>query len=513
MHTEQGSMMISAKNIVNFRVWAWSESVDSEVLIRSVQQDLVTLSFNDHPDVPEFTVNLSATVHQSPLGFIRLTTPVTEGGVQFPVEVTVGDRLVIQWKGQRKSYEGEVAAISESVFEVQFFNEKWQKTTYKFDVFKCTDDEGNSVKFIYLIIAPKKAKTDSEGVSGETAALPPVDDHLKASFGAIDDSQIPEDRLTVSIMSIRGMVVHHVDFAESMIIPEQPDLDQDATGAERILFQERPGFLRKPIIVTDRRLIFPRIGEVKYTDVSRINWINDTKFVISEKSGREVPVEVRSQPLGTAFMLALQIAAKEAWGNPNSWSPLLAPNQPVWVNAMSPWLSASAILATAYRISKSRLFPNQDIEPKGFAPKPGEQFYWEGFLNLFHPASNHGEWVAGYGGVQVRFAHGISIHLGGAAGNARQPEGLTDTGMGVLYVSNKRIVFVGGNNDFPQLGSDEFIDIPLERISVTSEFAWLIIKTSYRGAHRPLYFHNENGPWRPIEAAHILEYLLAAARG
>jgi hypothetical protein len=86
--------------------------------------------------------------------------------------------------------------------------------------------------------------------------------------------------------------------------------------------------------------------------------------------------------------------------------------------------------------------PLVPIHPAGIVSRPGETFYLETKANWSEYHSER-RYTGGYGGVSVRIAKGLSVHSGSTRGRSQAVRVVSKT-PGVVYLSDKRIVFLGG---------------------------------------------------------------------
>jgi hypothetical protein len=96
------------------------------------------------------------------------------------------------------------------------------------------------------------------------------------------------------------------------------------------------------------------------------------------------------------------------------------------------------------------------ITVAGLLPHKSELFYLSTESNVAAIAEHHhAEYVGGYSGVSVRLMRGLSVRSGSSRGKKVDRTSVDVDDYGTLYLSNQRVVFVGGRKT---------VDIPFSRL-------------------------------------------------
>lgn len=96
----------------------------------------------------------------------------------------------------------------------------------------------------------------------------------------------------------------------------------------------------------------------------------------------------------------------------------------------------------AMALQQALLNPLSPILSTGLVTKPGETCYWRSdatMLTMHH----HREYEGGYGGTSIRVMKGVSIRSGSSRGTSVDHPSLDSDGLGTLYLTTQRFVFVG----------------------------------------------------------------------
>ena len=102
------------------------------------------------------------------------------------------------------------------------------------------------------------------------------------------------------------------------------------------------------------------------------------------------------------------------------------------------------------------------ISVSGVMLHKGETFYLEARGADAIAEHHHAEYVGGYAGVSMRVARGLSVHTGSSRGKREDRVTLDVDDSGTLYLSNQRVLFVGGRKT---------VDIPFSRFVGVEAFA------------------------------------------
>jgi hypothetical protein len=139
------------------------------------------------------------------------------------------------------------------------------------------------------------------------------------------------------------------------------------------------------------------------------------------------------------------------------------------------------------------------IQTTGFLPEEGESVHWACPAALYEEKVIRRYYEGGYSGVSIPIVRGVRWNVGGYRGHPVVQSGMVATDTGRLFVSDGRVVYVGGQRSF---------SIPYKKILALQGYPDAIAVQKDGMTAKPIYFKIDD----PEVVSAILSLAIAYSR-